>query len=176
MLQKVISVVVYRCHTGIWDHDPLCLFLISLSRLIHLTVCCRPRMLSDFYILLHFLLIGVATIWKPCIPPSHSFIFWRLMHYKLPTDENLKRRGCYIVSVCSLCMSQDKCSALVFWIPICGWHLELVEFEVAAPYQCSFSVLSSILCSGSLLFLGFRHFYCHHCSHFAFYFDDAKCV
>jgi len=28
-------------------------------------------------------------VWKSCISPSHSFIFWRLMHQKMPTDENL---------------------------------------------------------------------------------------
>lgn len=46
-------------------------------------------------------------IWKPCIPASHSFIFWRLMHRNMPTDENLWSCGCLIVSVCILCMS-DK--------------------------------------------------------------------
>ena len=28
-------------------------------------------------------------IWRVSIPPSHSFIFWRLMHDKMPTNENL---------------------------------------------------------------------------------------
>jgi len=28
-------------------------------------------------------------IWNNCIPPSHSFSLWRLMHDKMPTDENL---------------------------------------------------------------------------------------
>lgn len=44
-----------------------------------------------------------SLIWQPCIPPSHSFIFWRLMHQKLPTDEQLRSCGCTIVSNCVLC-------------------------------------------------------------------------
>lgn len=44
-------------------------------------------------------------IWSSAIPPSHSCLFWRLHHGKMPTDENLRRRGCIVVSVCSLCMA-----------------------------------------------------------------------
>lgn len=29
-------------------------------------------------------------IWSSIIPPSRSFLLWRLLHNKLPTDENLK--------------------------------------------------------------------------------------
>lgn len=42
-------------------------------------------------------------LWNSCIPPSKSFILWRIMHHKMPTDENLWIRGCVVVSVCSLC-------------------------------------------------------------------------
>jgi hypothetical protein len=42
-----------------------------------------------------------SIIWRACIPPSHSFIFWLAMHGKMPTDENLRRRGCVVVSVCA---------------------------------------------------------------------------
>jgi len=31
-------------------------------------------------------------IWQSCIPPSHSFIFWRLFHGKMSIDENLVLR------------------------------------------------------------------------------------
>lgn len=44
-------------------------------------------------------------IWRPCIPPSHAFIYWRWFYGKLPTDENLRTRGCAIVSVCNCCMN-----------------------------------------------------------------------
>jgi len=54
-----------------------------------------------------------ASIWKYCIPPSHSFIFWRIMHGKMPTEENLCR-GCIIVSICSFCMCTDESSNHLF--------------------------------------------------------------
>ena len=40
-----------------------------------------------------------AFIWHACIPTSSSFTVWRLLHNKLPTDENLCSRGCTVVSV-----------------------------------------------------------------------------
>lgn len=29
-------------------------------------------------------------VWRPCIPPSHSSIFWRIMHKKMLTDETFE--------------------------------------------------------------------------------------
>ncbi|KAK2426577.1 hypothetical protein QL285_025231 [Trifolium repens] len=34
------------------------------------------------------------SIWSPDIQPSKSLFVWRLMHNKVPTDENLMLRGC----------------------------------------------------------------------------------
>jgi len=45
------------------------------------------------------LLPWADRIWTSCIPPSHSFSYWRLMHGKMPTDDNLRNKGCVIVSV-----------------------------------------------------------------------------
>ncbi|KAK2429733.1 hypothetical protein QL285_028147 [Trifolium repens] len=42
-------------------------------------------------------------VWSPDIPPSKSLMAWRLMHDKMPTDENLILRGCIITSMCNLC-------------------------------------------------------------------------
>jgi len=55
-----------------------------------------------------------TDIWRPCIPPSHSFIFWRFMLSKLPTDENLQARGCTLVSMCPLCYHQAESSSHLF--------------------------------------------------------------
>lgn len=41
--------------------------------------------------------------WSRVIPPSKSFLIWRILHHKVPTDDNLWKRGCHIVSMCSLC-------------------------------------------------------------------------
>lgn len=55
-----------------------------------------------------------ASIWRDAVPPSHSFIFWRLVHRKMPTDENLRSRGCIVVSVCSLCLETAETSEHLF--------------------------------------------------------------
>ncbi|CAL0306454.1 unnamed protein product [Lupinus luteus] len=44
-----------------------------------------------------------SMLWNSFIPPSKSFLVWRISHNKLPTDENLKRRGCSMASRCDLC-------------------------------------------------------------------------
>jgi len=54
------------------------------------------------------------SIWNAAVPPSHSFIFWRLHHGKMSTDENLRNRGCIVVSVCSLCLISDESSKHLF--------------------------------------------------------------
>ena len=53
-------------------------------------------------------------IWNNCIPPSHSFSLWRLMHDKMPTYENLRTKGCVIVSVCCFCFNSDENSSHLF--------------------------------------------------------------
>lgn len=55
-----------------------------------------------------------SVIWRPRIPPSHSFIFWRFMLSKLPTDENLQSRGCTLVSMCLLCSKHAESSTHLF--------------------------------------------------------------
>ena len=42
-------------------------------------------------------------VWSPDIPPSKSLMTWRLMHNKLPTDDNMALRGCNLPSMCSSC-------------------------------------------------------------------------
>ncbi|MCI15565.1 ribonuclease H protein, partial [Trifolium medium] len=39
------------------------------------------------------------TIWCPDIPPSESLLAWRLMHDKVPTDENLILRVLHFTSM-----------------------------------------------------------------------------
>lgn len=42
--------------------------------------------------------------WDKGSPHSHSMLVWRLIHNKIPTNENLKLRGFSFSSVCSLCL------------------------------------------------------------------------
>ncbi|CAJ2652437.1 unnamed protein product [Trifolium pratense] len=54
-------------------------------------------------------------IWSPDIPPSKSLLVWRLMHDKVPTDENLMLRGCSFPSMCNLCNNHVESSFHIFF-------------------------------------------------------------
>lgn len=53
-------------------------------------------------------------IWNQAIPPSKSFMVWRLFHKKMPTDENLKLRGCSFPSMCTLCSKEAESAEHLF--------------------------------------------------------------
>ncbi|KAK2388551.1 hypothetical protein QL285_062226 [Trifolium repens] len=56
-----------------------------------------------------------TLIWSNDIPPSRSLLVWRLMHGKVPTDENLQTRGCNGPSMCSLCSRAAESSFHLFF-------------------------------------------------------------
>jgi len=96
------------------------------------------------------LLPWADMIWRSCIPPFHSFIFWRLYLGKMPTDENLRAWGCVVVFVCSFCLKTDESSVHLFlhcpfavelWIWICG------------RLNCTFDLSSVIICFRAFMFL-----------------------
>lgn len=64
-----------------------------------------------------------SLIWRVSIPPSHSFIFWRVMPDKMPTDENIRRRGCTLVSICVLYMISSENSVHLFLECLFASHL-----------------------------------------------------
>jgi len=85
-----------------------------------------------------------STIWHPCIPPSHSFIYWRLMHCKLPTDENLRSQGCLIVSICVFCYASDEISTHLFLS--CDFECYLWHwFGRKLNFTADFSSIASLL-------------------------------
>jgi len=53
-------------------------------------------------------------LWNTYIPPSMAFISWRFLHNKLPTEDNLKKRGCIIVSICCFCKKSEESSLHLF--------------------------------------------------------------
>ncbi|XP_019431829.1 PREDICTED: uncharacterized protein LOC109338932 [Lupinus angustifolius] len=59
-------------------------------------------------------LFWCKLIWTDFIPPSRSFLVWRLIHARLPTDENLMIRGCAMASICSLCFKHTENSSHLF--------------------------------------------------------------
>jgi hypothetical protein len=61
-------------------------------------------------------------IWNTAIPPSKSLLVWRLMYDKIPTDENLLIRGCYLPSMCSICKTQVETTFHIFFE--CGFAVK----------------------------------------------------
>ncbi|KAL6221415.1 hypothetical protein ACLB2K_009166 [Fragaria x ananassa] len=47
--------------------------------------------------------VWVSNLWGAAFPPRFSMLTWRIFHNKLPTDDQLRKRGVPVVSVCQLC-------------------------------------------------------------------------
>ncbi|XP_058784636.1 uncharacterized protein LOC131659466 [Vicia villosa] len=54
-------------------------------------------------------------IWSKNIPPSKSFLSWRLLLQKLPTDEQLKFRDFSLPSKCNLCGTDNESDHHLFF-------------------------------------------------------------
>lgn len=80
-----------------------------------------------------------SVIWCPCIPPSHSFIFWWFMLSKLPTDENLQSRGCTLVSMCPSCSKH-----------FLSFYLAVARHQASANHLPCFTHIAAVLCSTTL--------------------------
>lgn len=72
---------------------------------------------KDSYIFLNPVIKSCSwgkLIWSIAIPPSRSFLLWRILHNRMPTDEHLQSKGCTLVSVCPLCMQDFETTAHIF--------------------------------------------------------------
>ena len=56
------------------------------------------------------------TIWSPDIPPSKSILIWRILHNRMPTNENLITRGCQLASMCSICLKEHESTLHLFFL------------------------------------------------------------
>lgn len=54
-------------------------------------------------------------LWNKDIPPTKSFLCWRLMHNRVAIDDNLRSRGCSIASICSNCLTDSETSYHLFF-------------------------------------------------------------
>lgn len=88
-----------------------------------------------------------STIWNSCIPPSHSFICWRLAHDRLPTDDNLSSRGCALVSMCSFCLEQVETSDHLFLrckFVVTLWSWLCSQLHVGLDFSSIKALMSSL--------------------------------
>jgi len=70
--------------------------------------------LSNFSIHPRPALIGLQSYGVHAFLHHTPLFFWRLMLSKLPTDENLQKRGCTLVSICGLCYKHAESSSHLF--------------------------------------------------------------
>jgi len=103
-------------------------------------------------------------IWNISNPPTKSLLFWRFIHNKLPTDENLMRRGMFMPSCCSLCYKKEENSHhLIFdcayasniwrWLAssiFYNHHISSIQdiwqiLDVQRSPQCKIVVLSAVI-------------------------------
>lgn len=113
-------------------------------------------------------------IWHQFIPPKISVLLWRLrlFHNKLPTEDNLQRRGFALASVCCLCdspCSSETSSHLFFQCSFAQkiWQWLATQFHTTLPTG---GVLNDLF--QAIVFKGFRSqlhniwitacFYCIH--------------
>ncbi|CAI8591746.1 unnamed protein product [Vicia faba] len=66
-------------------------------------------------------------------PPSKLLVVWRLMHDKLPTDDQLQSMGCILALVCSLCHNHEETTQHLsfhyyFGVKIWNWLGRMLNF------------------------------------------------
>ncbi|XP_058725545.1 uncharacterized protein LOC131596826 [Vicia villosa] len=62
-------------------------------------------------------------IWSKYIPPSKSFLVWRLLLRKLASDDQLKKRNFLFPSMCSLCFKAEETISDLFFYCDYAWKL-----------------------------------------------------
>jgi hypothetical protein len=109
-------------------------------------------------------LLWSKIIWNISIPPSRSLLVWRLIHHKLPTDDNLLVRGCHLPSVCSICFVDNETSPHLFFqcsfaSYLWRWFLSLINIHCSISCfddlwsicnrgwgpQCKFVIIAAII-------------------------------
>ncbi|XP_019431608.1 PREDICTED: uncharacterized protein LOC109338759 [Lupinus angustifolius] len=90
------------------------------------------------------------NIWFNSIPPSKSFITWRLLNGKMPTDDNLQKRGCYMGSMCCLCRSNTEGSSHLFLTcPFAIYLWNWLGSHLAISIDTSFVTTLFSICNNS---------------------------
>jgi hypothetical protein len=67
--------------------------------------------LQYFFASFYLIIFMYGTLY----PPSYSFILWRIIHDRMPTEDKPRERGCSIVSVCLLCLGAYETTTNLFF-------------------------------------------------------------
>ncbi|MCI16677.1 glycerol-3-phosphate dehydrogenase, partial [Trifolium medium] len=74
-------------------------------------------------------------IWNHAIPPSKSFMVWRLICNRISTDENLAICGFQLPSMCSLCSKSPESTVHLFLqcpfaLSIWNWFSSVIRLNI----------------------------------------------
>ena len=100
-----------------------------------------------FYMNCHRLstkVIWGKELWRHYLPPARSFLAWRLLHGRIPTDDHLCARGFHLVSRCYLCVNQHESLDHTFSscsYAVAVWTALASLFEVSLNFSSGFSAL-----------------------------------
>ncbi|XP_058746190.1 uncharacterized protein LOC131619065 [Vicia villosa] len=73
--------------------------------------------------------------WDKDTAPTHSMLVWRLIHNRIPTDENLQLCGIQFPSTCSLCQAVTETSThLFFEYPYASKIWTWISVQLQQPY------------------------------------------
>lgn len=117
-----------------------------------------PLVLGELFFKDAFMLVNPSMrvlpstkiIWRSSIPPSKSFLFWRPVRGKMPTDENLWNRGCVVVSACPHCYRDYETSdhlflSCPFAIELPKWLSSVIHFGLDLPHLlCCWSAIRNL--------------------------------
>ncbi|KAL0909994.1 hypothetical protein M5K25_020913 [Dendrobium thyrsiflorum] len=79
--------------------------------------------------------IFYLSLWHGSIPPTYSFLIWRILNNYLPVDSNLLKKGFYIVSKCQCCYHIENINHVFMQGP--------VAMKVWIHFNNMFKVLST---------------------------------
>lgn len=86
--------------------------------------------------------ISRASLGSADVPLSKSLFVWRLMHGKVPSDDNLMIRGCNFPSMCNLCFNHMESSFHIFFTCLEDvWKI----CDLSWSPQCKVVVLSALM-------------------------------
>lgn len=72
-----------------------------------------------------------SIIWRPFIPPRYSILVWKILFNKLPTEDQLQRRGIPLAPICQLCHKNSESIDHLFSscdFAQCAWRWLATQF------------------------------------------------
>lgn len=74
-------------------------------------------------------------IWNRLIPPSKSFVAWKLVHNRIPTNDQMQKRGCMLASIYCICHSAAETADNIFLncrfaTDLCNWLGSVLNLQI----------------------------------------------